>query len=90
MPKRTNKNIKRANSPRSLLQVNDSCPCGSGKKYKHCCRDQPQLESLSPIKLIHIPSSEIPPEVLKSLQEKKVLEEQRIEQQGLGRPIIST
>jgi tetratricopeptide (TPR) repeat protein len=19
---------------------NDPCPCGSGKKYKHCCRDQ--------------------------------------------------
>ncbi len=34
--------------------------------------------------------SEIPPEVLKSLQEKKVLEEHRISQQGLGRPIIST
>ena len=34
--------------------------------------------------------SEIPPEVLKSLQEKKVLEEQRIALQGLGRPIIST
>jgi len=21
---------------------NDPCPCGSGKKYKHCCRDQDQ------------------------------------------------
>ena len=19
---------------------NDPCPCGSGKKYKHCCRDK--------------------------------------------------
>ena len=21
---------------------NDPCPCGSGKKYKHCCQNKPQ------------------------------------------------
>jgi len=24
--------------------VNDPCPCGSGKKYKKCCRDKPEEE----------------------------------------------
>jgi SEC-C motif len=23
--------------PRKKLSRNDPCPCGSGKKYKHCC-----------------------------------------------------
>jgi len=27
---------------------NDSCPCGSGKKYKKCCLDKDQTENVSP------------------------------------------
>ncbi len=23
---------------------NEPCPCGSGKKYKHCCARNPQVE----------------------------------------------
>jgi len=45
---------------------------------------------ISPDQLKVVPLSEIPPELLKSLQEKKVIEEQRIAQQGYGKPIIST
>jgi hypothetical protein len=26
------------------IGVNDPCPCGSGKKYKKCCRDKPEDE----------------------------------------------
>ena len=66
------------------LKVNDPCPCGSGKKYKRCCKDKPQPESLSPNQLKVVPLSKVPPELLKSLQEKKVVEEQRIAQQGRG------
>jgi hypothetical protein len=36
-----------------------------------------------------VPLSEVPPELLKVLEEKKVIEEQRIAQQGYGKPIIS-
>lgn len=27
---------------------NDPCPCGSGKKYKHCCLDQDRAAELAP------------------------------------------
>ena len=27
---------------------NDSCPCGSGKKYKHCCLDKERAAELAP------------------------------------------
>jgi hypothetical protein len=37
-----------------------------------------------------ISPSEISPELLKLLQKKKIIEEQRIAQQGFGKPIIST
>ncbi|MFT4578072.1 MAG: hypothetical protein ACI8PD_000003 [Nitrospinales bacterium] len=37
-----------------------------------------------------IPPSEISPDLLELLQKKKVVEEQRIAQQGFGKPIIST
>lgn len=26
------------------LRRNDPCPCGSGKKYKHCCYDKDKKE----------------------------------------------
>jgi hypothetical protein len=46
--------------------------------------------TIEPVKLKSIPLSEVPPELLKLLDENKVLEEQRIAQQGYGKPIIST
>lgn len=29
------------------IPVNEPCPCGSGKKYKKCCRDLVRIESLA-------------------------------------------
>jgi len=26
------------------IGANDPCPCGSGKKYKHCCRDKDEAK----------------------------------------------
>jgi hypothetical protein len=46
----------------------------------------PMPNSLNQLKAV--PPSEVPPELLKALQEKKVIEEQGI--QGFGKPIIST
>ena len=28
---------------------NDSCPCGSGKKYKHCCLDKDRAAECAPL-----------------------------------------
>jgi tetratricopeptide (TPR) repeat protein len=28
---------------------NDACPCGSGKKYKHCCLEQDRAAELAPV-----------------------------------------
>ena len=28
---------------------NDPCPCGSGKKYKHCCLGQDRADELAPV-----------------------------------------
>jgi len=28
---------------------NDPCPCGSGKKYKHCCLEKDQAAELAPV-----------------------------------------
>jgi hypothetical protein len=69
------------------LKVEDPCPCGSGNNYKHCCEDKAPPINATQLKVV--PLSEIPPELLKLLQEKKVIEEQRIAQQGYGKPIIS-
>lgn len=62
---------------------NQSCPCGSGKKYKHC-HGNPLLERgvAEPLPLL--------PQVRAMVQETEAKEQTRIEQQGLGRPIIST
>jgi len=30
---------------------NDPCPCGSGKKYKHCCLDKPPQKAAARIGL---------------------------------------
>jgi uncharacterized protein YecA (UPF0149 family) len=29
---------------------NDSCPCGSGKKFKNCCMNKKNWDELVPIK----------------------------------------
>ena len=36
---------------RKKVQIgrNDPCPCGSGKKYKHCCMDKDQAQSINEI-----------------------------------------
>jgi hypothetical protein len=63
------------------LGRNDPCFCGSGKKFKRCHGGQaitpPQLRA-------------VPPEVLRFIEEHKARELRREQQQGLGRPIIST
>jgi hypothetical protein len=28
---------------------NDACPCGSGKKYKHCCLDKDRAAAFAPL-----------------------------------------
>ena len=57
---------------------NDSCLCGSGKKYKKCCLN---LQNLS--------TQTIPAEVKQEFEKIQALQEQIKKQQGLGRPIIS-
>ncbi len=69
---------------------NDPCPCGSEKKFKKCCLNKTTPETYSAVSVKPIPFSEAPPELLKAIQEQKVLDEQMIAQQGRGRPIIST
>jgi|GEM_PF-256161 hypothetical protein len=59
---------------------NQACPCGSGKKYKKCC---------------YITQSPGFSEKIESVTKQKnaeflAIEVQRKQQQGLGRPIIST
>lgn len=68
-------------SRRTRLGRNDPCPCGSGKKLKRCHSAQPAAPpQLSPI----------PPEVSRLVEEHEARELQRQQQQGLGRPIISS
>jgi hypothetical protein len=57
---------------------NERCPCGSGKKFKHCHGKNGAT--------IPIPSEQIK-DVLRAHQAKEAT---RVKQQGLGRPIIST
>ncbi|MDO8483266.1 MAG: SEC-C metal-binding domain-containing protein [bacterium] len=60
---------------------NDHCPCGSGKKYKKCCDDS--------LKGRFFTAASIPPEIASALEKAKADELIRIQQQGLGKPIIS-
>ena len=62
---------------------NDPCPCGSGQKYKRC---HGNLSAPS----FQIPQEKIQEEVNKRIAQIQAKEKQRQEQQGLGRPIIST
>ena len=40
------KSVRSGRTPTAVLEVgrNDPCPCGSGKKYKHCCMKKDQTE----------------------------------------------
>ncbi|MEI6002265.1 SEC-C domain-containing protein [Paraburkholderia bengalensis] len=58
---------------------NDTCPCGSGKKYKKCHGDIAHMERISALMKM-IPT-------LNAQHAAK--EHQRKEQQGLGKPIIA-
>ena len=55
---------------------NEPCPCGSGRKFKTCHGSSHR--------------SIVPPEVSQKLAELQALEKQREQQQGHGRPIISS
>lgn len=58
---------------------NEYCPCGSGKKYKKCHGDLARLDRVySAIAAAPV-----------MLARHKAAEQQRIEQQGLGKPIIA-
>jgi hypothetical protein len=59
---------------------NEPCPCGSGKKYKHCHGSPEHLDRLE--RGVTAAHAQIP--------RHQAEERQRIAQQGLGRPVIST
>lgn len=63
---------------------NTACPCGSGRKYKHC------HGSYSTEVLPHIPSHSLMHEIQNKLKSHEAQERQRKRQQGLGRGIVST
>jgi len=62
---------------------NQPCPCGSGKKYKRCCGDPLKERPAAR-------NGPLPPAIAKMLREQKAKELMRTQQQGLGKPIIST
>lgn len=62
---------------------NDRCPCGSGRKYKHCCGDLTKADR-APDRVTF--NSDVF-DALKRRADADLLQRQR--QQGLGRPIIS-
>ena len=38
------KTVKKQPVKKVKIGANDPCPCGSGKKYKHCCRDKDEAK----------------------------------------------
>lgn len=62
---------------------NQPCTCGSGNKYKRCCGAIPLSAN-----------GHLPPSVWAGIDQKcremEALQKRRIQQQGLGRPIVST
>ena len=41
----SDKTVKRQPVVKKIkIGANDPCPCGSGKKYKHCCRDKDEAK----------------------------------------------
>jgi hypothetical protein len=65
---------------------NESCPCGSGKKYKRCCIKIPRPR-------VRVSQRAVPQEIRRRAQEVSRLhaarENVRQQQQGHGNPIIS-
>ena len=39
------KTVKQQPVKKIKIGANDPCPCGSGKKYKYCCRDKDEAKS---------------------------------------------
>ena len=66
---------------------NDLCPCGNGRKFKHC-HGQPQYE-LPNLFLNADLEKKVIEEGKRQFEKHKAQELQRQKQQGLGRPIIS-
>ncbi len=58
---------------------NQPCPCGSGKKFKHCCGAIAAPQQLRPAS----------PDMIRALERHNAAERIRQQQQGLGRPIIA-
>ncbi|MBP3413504.1 MAG: preprotein translocase subunit SecA [Oscillospiraceae bacterium] len=40
----SDKTVKRQPVKKVKIGANEPCPCGSGKKYKHCCRDKDEAK----------------------------------------------
>ena len=55
---------------------NQPCPCGSAKKYKHCCGSLAGMPRPQPA----------PPEMVRALDAHYARERIRQEQQGFGKP----
>jgi hypothetical protein len=55
---------------------NERCPCGSGKKYKHCCGSLARLDNINRV-------------AAETIQRALTSKVQRERQQGHGKPIIS-
>jgi SEC-C motif len=64
---------------------NESCPCGSGLKYKRCCGDSSARQRSSPT----VRHTEIPPEVQQAFIEQQLREAERIRKYGHVRPTLS-
>jgi hypothetical protein len=62
---------------------NEECPCGSGKKYKKCCLDKPNLKLTGP-------SPEVLIKAALQMRQKQEAQQQWIERYGHVRPIIAT
>ena len=52
-------------SPREKIGRNDPCPCGSGKKYKHCCLTSEHVSDDSPWSRQHDASERLTGEMMK-------------------------
>ena len=40
----SDKTVKKQPVKKIKIGANDPCPCGSGKKYKQCCRDKDEAK----------------------------------------------
>lgn len=76
---------------------NDSCSCGSGKKFKKCCLAKFEQKTIPVTKLNpppkfdlkRVPLSEVPPEVLAEFKKKQEEEALRVQRRGKVKPMIS-